>query len=256
MCFAIKQQLLYLSVPATERPTWTPIHFMGMVHFDLRIFAFRAALIRWMSPILNGRNRNEVPGTLWRMLYQTSYDDYFTTMTNHFKMSVFFSVLLFLYNNGAPVCLGQMWWALFFDEPVFDHLNRCGTGHPYWQFFLMCTKVTNEFFAIHGSFYDLKNGCIRFPPNQMFSLLWNAYNVWGCRGVYDDGVFPDNRLVDVVIRMVDRDGLEPVDWDLFGLISVETTTTQPERYQDAYRFVPCKEGGVVEVAKELLFFLR
>ena len=67
-----------------------------------------------------------------------------------------------------------------------------------------------------------------------------SWNVWNCKGVWDDSKSGHRRLVDTILRVVDEEG-EIIDWNILGVIDSSTRLREPALLEPVFSTAPPTE---------------
>jgi len=208
--------------PVENGRVWPPIAHFGRRHFIEKIVGFRTACTLWLS----GKN-GKIPYPMAKLLFHAEWDHYYNQDVAGLRVGFFIGVLLFFSTNDAPITLRRHFWTLLLERPVFD-ANRCaGAGHPYCSLWRAIMQLPTQALVELGCFYHMGSGDMLHEVNSKIE----AYNIWGCRGFYDEGVGGNRRLVGTELYLSDEDH-NPRDWDTYGMLSPETVSEGPDAYPE------------------------
>jgi len=154
---------------------WQPMRRVSILDFSFRLMDFRVNFVNWMAK----ENYEMLPKQVWSIIMMTDYES-FWHHEHGLSMKYFATITFFLFVNRAPMRLRQCFWGLFYTKPMFDENGLIGSEHPY---FLVYDRFRMEGLSLvgTGAFHDLSLKMDRDSINY-----WMAFNVWGCRGVFNN----------------------------------------------------------------------
>lgn len=181
-------------------------------HFILYIPRFRYYCSQWLAGLTGS-----FPSTVMNILMHSDWDTFFKQEVG-LRLGVFATVLYFFASNRAPVYLRQMFWYLLLQRPVFEESGGVGDDHPYIVLFDAFSRLPSAILAGCGAFYNMQDGDMYHEVGSKF----DAYNVWGCRGVYSEGLGGlRRRLYTEMLFHYSGENHDLMGWDSFCLLSPE-----------------------------------
>lgn len=187
MCLVKSSSLVSLGVQFDDNFTrWGGMHFTGRRHFVAGLPSFRFICSSWLSSFDKG-----VPRPIVYLFLESEWET-FLNPPHGIRLGVLAIALLFFHVNDAPLPLRRAFWSLFLTRPVFDANGCVGVGHPYVDLFNKLSAVEFESLSEYGAFYCIRDGG---SAGNYRDVDFEVYNIWGCRGVYDEGLGGPRRLV-------------------------------------------------------------
>lgn len=212
MCLVQSLPTVTLSVTKDDNYVrWPGMAMKGRRQFIVHLPQFRRQCTVWLMRF----NTRAVPYVISQMLLYSDYDCFWSSCVG-LRLGVFATVLFFMAANRAPLQLRRQFWELLLERPIFDQRGAVGDEHPYIALFLAISRLDAYAMAQCGAFYHVESGKMFHRCGSKFDI----YNIWGCRGIYDEGLGGTMRRVSMELRGLDVEN-NPLDWDAYCLLSRE-----------------------------------
>lgn len=191
---------------------WQSLFVTTRAQFEYSLPVFKFKSRSW----LKDKRMDVIPVKIKRILIHPKWED-FVSNTYGIKLFTFTAITFFFATNNAPVSLKRDFWRLLLLRPRFDANGCIGHTHPYFKLFKIIKDIDEVLLRATGAFHDVAYNTPSYHPTSK----WEAYNVWGCRGVYEEARGGPRRLVNTNVTIMNN-AFEPIDWNKTGILTVET----------------------------------
>lgn len=178
--------------------------------FSIRMMSFRRRFIDWIRTTVVFGGLPFIYDLIMCCNYETFWESESDGLNyrdglNYVNFSV---VLLFLHVNKFPRIITRAFWLAVLERPMFDANGLVGRDHTYYLMFERIVEIMEKdnplrMFWVNFCCYD-----------KEFNL-WEAYNIWCCRGVFSNHISGERMVTDEIIAVDDDvEGLTIVEWPL------------------------------------------